>query len=469
MAPGRDISRHPFCQVMFNLLKTQPQLYSVGNLGFYPVKFEAPSPLRNLAVTLFDEPDGVRGYLNYNADLFAPETVRGMARHFRALVEDIAVNSEARISELPLLKPPESEQLLVKWKNGGRSDPTNVCLQDLIETTLDTTAHPTVLQVKGGKPRWSPVVAIQPRGSRPPFFGVHTASGEVMLFRELARCLGEDQPFYGIRSEGRAGGPVRHTSFETIASYYIEEIRRVQPHGPYYLGGYCIGGVVAFEIAQQLRVASEAVALLALFETDCPEPTAWPDNITKRIRLAFNEAASLSPKEKLRYFTRRVIRKVRRQMAQRGQMGHQLTQAHYKALEGPNTTPGYPTVLGWRVGMMIARAQSKYKACAYPGRIVLFRAADDDDDEMNDACGWDHIAKGGLEIYDIPGNHQTIFDPQNVAALAEKLGACIRAARVAQGLGRACKNSIRGGVIAPNPEVPAANPAAQQANFGIWN
>jgi thioesterase domain-containing protein len=426
VASGRDLSRHPLCHVMFSLLKSPPKWYSVRDLRFEPVEFEVPSPLRNLAVSLFDEPDGVRGYLNYNADLFAAETVRGMAQHFRALVEDITANPEARISELPLLAPPEPEQLFVKWKNTGRADPTNVCHQDLIERTPDTIAHPTVLQVKGGRPTWSPVVAIQPRGSRSPFFGVHTVSGEVMLFRGLARCLGEDQPFYGIRSEGRAGGPTRHTSIETIASYYIDEIRRVQPHGPYYLGGYCMGGVVAFEMAQQLHAAGEAVALLALFETDCPEPTAWSDNITKQIRLAFGEAASLSPRDRLRYFTRRVIRKVKRQIAQRQHMGDRL------APERSYTTAGYPTVLGWRVGMMLVRAQSRYEPRAYPGRVVLFCAGVTGGDAIGNDRGWSGIAKGGLEIHDIPGDHQTIFEPQYVEAVAKKLGACIQAAGVAQ-------------------------------------
>ena len=82
------------------------------------------------------------------------------------------------------------------------------------------------LREQGWKPTWSPLVAIQPRGLRPPFFAVHGGYGEVMFYSELARCLGEDQPFYGLQAEGLDGKPIRHTSMEAIACYYIQEIRR---------------------------------------------------------------------------------------------------------------------------------------------------------------------------------------------------------------------------------------------------
>ncbi len=114
---------------------------------------------------------------------------------------------------------------------------------------------------------WSPLVAIQPLGSRPPFFCIHGAGGNVLIYRDLSRRLGPDQPFYGLQAQGLDGTSPPLKSIEDMAAIYVAEIRNLRPHGPYYLGGYCMGGTVAFEVAQQLRAQGEQVALLALFDT----------------------------------------------------------------------------------------------------------------------------------------------------------------------------------------------------------
>jgi phthiocerol/phenolphthiocerol synthesis type-I polyketide synthase E len=114
---------------------------------------------------------------------------------------------------------------------------------------------------------WSSLVEIQTKGSRPPLFCIHGASGNVLIYRDLSRHLGPDQPFYGLQAQGLDGSVDRLATVEEMASLYIEEIRRVQPKGPYLVGGYCLGGTIAFEIAQQLQGHGQDVALLALFDT----------------------------------------------------------------------------------------------------------------------------------------------------------------------------------------------------------
>jgi phthiocerol/phenolphthiocerol synthesis type-I polyketide synthase E len=114
---------------------------------------------------------------------------------------------------------------------------------------------------------WSPLVAIQTAGPRPPFFCFHGAGGNVLIYRELAKHVGSDQPFYGLQSKGLDGSCSPLTRIEEMAALYIREIRRAQPHGPYFLGGYCGGGTIAFEAAQQLQAQGEQIALLALFDT----------------------------------------------------------------------------------------------------------------------------------------------------------------------------------------------------------
>jgi phthiocerol/phenolphthiocerol synthesis type-I polyketide synthase E len=114
---------------------------------------------------------------------------------------------------------------------------------------------------------WSPLVAIQPHGSRPTFFCIHGAGGNVLIYRELSQNLGADQPFFGLQSQGLDGSCPPLTKIEDMASLYVKAIRRQQPHGPYFVGGYCGGGLIAYEVAQQLRNEGEEIALLALFDT----------------------------------------------------------------------------------------------------------------------------------------------------------------------------------------------------------
>ena len=115
---------------------------------------------------------------------------------------------------------------------------------------------------------WSPLVAIQPKGNRKPFFCVHPVGGNVLCYAELARRLGDDQPFYGLQARGLEGGLPPRDTIEAMAALYLEAIRAQKPAGPYLLGGWSLGGVVAYEMARQLQAQGEQVALLALIDTD---------------------------------------------------------------------------------------------------------------------------------------------------------------------------------------------------------
>jgi pimeloyl-ACP methyl ester carboxylesterase len=123
---------------------------------------------------------------------------------------------------------------------------------------------------------WSPLVPLQPAGSKPPFFCIHPIFGTVFPYYELAYCLGFDQPFYGLQPLGLDGEQPPLTRIEDIAAYYIKALRKVQPSGPYFLGGWSFGGLVAFEMAQQLMRGGHQVALLALLDALAPIPGNIP-------------------------------------------------------------------------------------------------------------------------------------------------------------------------------------------------
>jgi len=141
---------------------------------------------------------------------------------------------------------------------------------------------------------WSPLVAIQTAGSRPPFFCVHGAGGNVLIYRDLARRLGPEQPFYGLQAPGLDGSCPPLPRVEDMAALYAREIRKMQPYGPYFLGGYCLGGTIAFEVARQIQAQGERVALLALLDTTdwskIPLPSIWAKTYYDVQRLVFHAA-----------------------------------------------------------------------------------------------------------------------------------------------------------------------------------
>ena len=117
---------------------------------------------------------------------------------------------------------------------------------------------------------WSTLVPIQSGGARPPLFLVHGFGGGVVGYAELARGLGDDQPVYGLQAVGLDGRTPPHETVEEMAAHFVDVVRSQQSQGPYYLGGYCFGGIVAFEVARQLEAQGQPVALVAIFEGYAP-------------------------------------------------------------------------------------------------------------------------------------------------------------------------------------------------------
>ena len=141
----------------------------------------------------------------------------------------------------------------------------NVPISALIQAPSIAQFAPLLKQYKS-EDTWSPVVKIQ-EGKGLPLFCVHGAGGNILIYRELASYLGRDQTVYGLESQGLDGKRPMITSIEEMAAMYVRELQSIHPGGPYLLLGYCMGGTIALEMAQQLTQKGAEVAFLGMMET----------------------------------------------------------------------------------------------------------------------------------------------------------------------------------------------------------
>ncbi|HSK81566.1 MAG TPA: condensation domain-containing protein, partial [Thermoanaerobaculia bacterium] len=283
---------------------------------------------------------------------------------------------------------------------------------------------------EGGIP-WSPLVPIQPLGSRTPLFCVHALGGEVLTYYRLARELGTGQPVYGLQArplEEHAEAP--QAMIEEMAAGYLEAVRSLQPAGPYLLAGYSFGGVVAFEMARQLTLAGEEVALLALLDTTVP-----PGNEAAEIDTAAVVADMVRHLAREQGRTVEIDADALRDLPLDGQLAQGLEILGSEEPLGPGFD--IPLLRGLALGWSArTTAAERYRASSYPGKITLLRASLVDPAVLRElprerrqifedpTLGWGTVA-GGVEVHAVPGGHLTILDAPYVETLAGILGACI--------------------------------------------
>jgi len=250
------------------------------------------------------------------------------------------------------------------------------------------------------KSRWSSLVPIQPKGSRPPFFCMHGAGGNVLIYRELSKRLGDDQPFYGLQSQGLDGSIEPQARIEEMASAYAREIRRIQPRGPYYVGGYCLGGTIAYEVAQQLRDQGEEVALLALFDTLnwCKLP---PLTLPKKTSVALERVVfhvlnylRLDGNGKREFLSEKYHILRNRIPVWRGMLASKMA-------GDSDATKSKLMVLG-RIWTANDRASMEYVPKPYPGVVTDFRPIRQYSIYHRPGLKWEELAQKGQEVVQLP-------------------------------------------------------------------
>ncbi|NEQ74589.1 MAG: amino acid adenylation domain-containing protein [Okeania sp. SIO2C9] len=288
-----------------------------------------------------------------------------------------------------------------------------------------------LLRQKTDTQSWSPLVAIQPQGKHPPFFCMPGSGGNVVYFHQLARHLGNDQPFYALQPPSLDGISEPFGRVEEVAAYYLQAIQTLQPSGPYFLGGHSFGVLVAFEMAQQLQKQGETVALLALLDLPTRLPgsppkqldwddTRWLTNIAhiievlsaKNLGIFYEALKPLTPEAQLNY--------LKQQMESVNLLPYNSGIERVRGI--------VQTIKADELAFMSYLPQGGYQ-----GRITLFRTSEVYQDELgmlgeiptDPTWGWNQYSCKPVEVKVVPGNHTTMLGEPHVMVLAEKLKFCL--------------------------------------------
>ncbi len=265
-----------------------------------------------------------------------------------------------------------------------------------------------ILREDGGSVPWSSLVTIQPNGSKSPLFCIHPVGGNVLEYLNLVGYLGSEQPVYGLQAQGLDAKQAPLNRVEDMATHYIQEIRTVQPQGPYYLAGFSFGGLVAYEMAQQLHTQGQKVTLLALFDTRSPKLLGNHPSVVNSILMRLGHLWQLEPKEKLDY-----LQSIVRWYFNKGDYKDYLRRQLPESLQN------------FEVLDTNLEASRNYVPQDYPGSVTLFRCSIQDPKYCHDRpLGWGELA-GGVEIHDVPTYHDRILREPHVRVLAEKLKLCL--------------------------------------------
>ncbi|MCC5615049.1 amino acid adenylation domain-containing protein [Nostoc sp. CHAB 5836] len=270
----------------------------------------------------------------------------------------------------------------------------------------------------------SPIVAINSSGSKTPFFCMHGAGGGINNYFKLSRRLGEDYPFYALEHTPDKEN-TKILSLEETANNYLQEIRKVQPNGPYLLGGHCYGGVLAFEMAQQLQRQGETVDLLVVIDAILSETrieSTKDDDAKFLLRMAEsiktdNNIDFSIPFEELRDLS----------------LNEQLDLINQKANFIFSDTEIKDFINYYKLFKADVQAMRDYVPRLYPEPITLFRAKEEiihdfDNPEWNTddpLLGWGKYSNQPIQVIEVPGDHFSIFIEPHIQELAKHLRNCI--------------------------------------------
>ncbi|WP_461092645.1 amino acid adenylation domain-containing protein [Spirosoma gilvum] len=466
--PARSSAYNPVIQVLFDYQEDTTNEWDLAELSVIPIPFIQQTAKFDLHLSIRETQTGLEGVFNYRTDLFTHQTVVRMANDFKATLNQVIsepdiplINLWAGSGSQPTILP-QSTQLDVSHPIRQHTElvPPDPALVRLLQTIwsrllqvptvgldddffdmgghsllifqmitllqqqrsltlpVDSVfANPTIRQLAqyihltDHGLAWSALVSVQPLGKRPPLFLVHPISGEVGYVYQLSTYLSEDQPVYGLRAVGLDGIGSPLPSVEAMATHYIEQLLEQHPMGPYALGGYSMGGVIAFEMAQQLRRMGKEIILLALIDSYPMHPQA-PTRLRLVQLFRYYHSVWLSlPKEpgplwhifykKAPVWGNAFFRSLRHTLRSK------TSEASNHQSQRPHNEPGNTRLIATSL-----TAYSRYIFKPYDGKIVFMRAAGKEG-WVNSArpvsFGWKRYARKGVDVYTLASDHYSLF------------------------------------------------------------
>jgi thioesterase domain-containing protein/acyl carrier protein len=488
----------PLTRAMFVLQNTLTPSLALAGLTVSSVFVNREVANFDVSLSLTENAGQLTAALQYKTDLFRPETIAQFLQRYEQLLSQLVLHPELKLSELPVFKPIKSEtsaakciaddragsptdriyvaprtflerQLVQLWQEvlgipvvgvddnffelGGHSLLAVSLFSELAKqlgkqlplSTLLTA--PTIAQLARyldqselSQQRES-IVPLKP-GNGKPLFLIHDGDGEILLYQGLANRLAATVPVYGVQPYSRDGHPILHTRIEEMVAYYIEKIREVQPEGPYFLGGMCAGGVLAFEVARQLQLQGQSIAMVALIDAADVEAEEKAGYIASQRRDSFSkvfrDSQQMQAFQRGAFILNQVNKKVTNVISYEIQKRYKTLrdraqlQVFRYCLDRQLPFPYWLQVIPVR--SMLVWAQEQYVPdTVLQGDVVLFRATNKsptfDGTSIDDTpyvelyadplLGWQRRVTADVKVYDVPGGHSSMLQEPNVSVMAE--------------------------------------------------
>lgn len=278
----------------------------------------------------------------------------------------------------------------------------------------------TIIEEGEQKRSWSSLVPIREKGNLNPLFLVHGAEGNILLYRELARHLRQDQPVYGLQSQGLDGsGRLLHT-IEEMASFYLQEVKGVQATGPYFLGGYCLGGIIALEMAQQLRAEGEQVSLVGMIETYNVHLNRYRESrllslfhLLQNMGYHLGNLAGLPMPERIKFLHTKIL-------VEKGRFAIRL-KTYFEAGKGKKK-PLYPHLA---ITEANEQAATNYVPRPYSGPVLVFKPKVNFVGQNDPSFGWGEVVREGLTVCKLPIYPKAMLVEPFVKKVAEEFNAFV--------------------------------------------
>ncbi|MBS1821266.1 MAG: hypothetical protein JST61_04740 [Acidobacteria bacterium] len=450
-----------FCQTAFL------QAREVPGLTITPQPTTSVGMPFEMQLAVIERKEGVRAELEYNANLFDRSTIQAWLEYYQTLLHVMVTAPEQKIGELPAppyvarplaIEPAQavsheraaivgaadfphdslSTDLAAIWQSalnvdrvgphdnffvlGGRSLVAARLIAKInkeysLKLGLATLFNcPTIAElsalIRGQLTPQVPssIVAVQPDGTSAPLFVVHGVGGNVLNFYDLAKSLGSKYRIYGVEAQSLQPDATPLTSLEDLAAYYVQEVRKVQPNGPYNFLGYSYGGFVAFEMARQLQLAGEKVDMLGMLDTPVWRHAIREDNHP-------------------------VAKGVRQIMAVWSPFFHRLRPCTpMEIFDGVKSTilRTYYTFAASRKIPIPSRLRSVYHINSfaavnyvpktYDGVITMLRASREKGPRD---LGWSKFSTQPVRIFEIPGAHLQVLSDENLPRVVRSLRECL--------------------------------------------